>query len=400
MRLAIFLVMIMLWSFCRQQEPQTGNAAPGDGDTLKTGAERTDLYLPDLQGKKVACVANHTSMIGPVHLVDSLVHSGIHVEKVFAPEHGFRGQAEAGEKIRSQVDSRTGIPIVSLYGTHKKPSSSDLEGIQVVLYDIQDVGVRFYTYISTMTYVMEACAENGIPFIVLDRPNPNGDYVDGPVREKGYESFVGLHPVPIVYGMTVGEYARMVNGEGWLNDGRKADLEVIPVKGYTHSMHYSLPVKPSPNLPNDLAVCLYPSVCLFEGTAVSVGRGTDYPFQVIGHPWYVIGSYMFRPESRPEAVHPLYEGQDCLGSGLSGAGELCMEKRQLNLFWLINHYDFWNKFVKDQGSFFNDYFDTLAGNSTLRQQITEGKSEEQIRASWYDALARFKSLRQKYLLYP
>jgi uncharacterized protein YbbC (DUF1343 family) len=386
--------------FCRPQVSQTGNTIPFVQDTLKVGAERTGLYFPYLHGKTVACVANHTSVIGQVHLVDSLVQAGINMVKVFAPEHGFRGLEEAGEEVRNQIDQKTGIQIVSLYGTFKKPSREDLEGIQVVLFDIQDVGTRFYTYISTMTYVMEACAENAVPFILLDRPNPNGDYVDGPVLEKGYESFVGLHPVPVVHGMTVGEYARMVNEEGWLEKGIKAQLTVIPVENYTHSTRYSLPVAPSPNLPNDLAICLYPSLCLFEGTRVSVGRGTDYPFQVIGHPYYVIGSFLFKPESRQEARHPLYEGQNCYGTSLGGVWELCMKDRRLNLSWLINHYDFWNNFVKDRGSFFNNYFDKLAGNSTLRKQITEGKTEDQIRASWHEGLAKFRSIRQKYLLYP
>ncbi len=400
MRYLVYLVIFSMLGFCGQQAPQTGSAMLVEQNALNVGAERTGLYFPDLQGKRIACVANHTSMIGQVHLVDSLVDAGIHLVKVFAPEHGFRGMAEAGEEIENQVDPKTGIPIASLYGTHKKPSSSDLEGIKVVLFDIQDVGARFYTYISTMTYVMEACAENGIPLIVLDRPNPNGDYVDGPVLEKGYESFVGLHPVPVVHGMTVGEYARMVNEEGWLENGIKAQLTVIPVENYTHSTRYSVPVAPSPNLPNDLAICLYPSLCLFEGTQVSVGRGTDYPFQVIGHPYFVIGSFLFKPESRPEARHPLYEGQACTGSSLSGAGESCQENRRLNLSWLINHYAFWENTVRDRGNFFNDYFDKLAGNSTLRKQITEGKTEEQIRASWQEDLVNFKSIRKKYLLYP
>ncbi|MDD5694884.1 MAG: DUF1343 domain-containing protein [Bacteroidales bacterium] len=386
--------------FCKQQVSQTSHILPDTGYILRPGAERTELYFPELQGKKVACVANQTSMIGQVHLVDSLVHAGIDLVKVFAPEHGFRGQAEAGEEISNQIDPRTGVPIVSLYWTRKKPSSEDLEGIDVVLFDIQDVGTRFYTYISTMTYVMEACTENAVPFIVLDRPNPHGGYVDGPVLEKGFESFVGLHPVPIVYGMTMGEYARMVNEEGWLKNGIKARLTVIPVEKYTHSSPYSLPVAPSPNLPNDLAICLYPSLCLFEGTQVSVGRGTDYPFQVIGHPYYILGSFLFTPESRPEALHPLYEGQHCFGSSLMGTMDLCMKDRRLNLSWLINHYQFWNEFVNDRGSFFNDYFDKLAGNSTLRQQIIEGNTEDQIRASWQEGLIKFKSIRQKYLLYP
>ncbi|HNS16949.1 MAG TPA: DUF1343 domain-containing protein [Bacteroidales bacterium] len=400
MRYSILISLILVLGFCKQQVSQTYDTLPVTHPELRVGAERTEIYFPELDGKQVACVANQTSMIGKVHLVDSLVRAGIRVAKVFAPEHGFRGLQAAGEDVSNQIDRKTGIPIVSLYGNRKKPAPDDLKGIGVVLFDIQDVGARFYTYISTLTYVMEACAENGIPLIVLDRPNPNGDYVDGPVLENGYESFVGLHPVPVVHGMTVGEYAQMVNGEGWLRNGIRAALNVIPVEGYTHSTRYSLPVAPSPNLPNDTAVCLYPSVCFFEGTVVSVGRGTDHPFQVIGHPYFLLGSYLFTPESRPEALHPPYEGQHCYGASLTGSFEVCQRSRQLNLLWLIHHYDYWDKQVKDRGSFFSDYFDKLAGNSTLRQQITERKTEEQIRSSWQEGLTKFKSIRQKYLLYP
>lgn len=400
MKYLVFAVIMLMPGYCRQQVSPIGSSRPDGQGELKVGAERTELYFPYLKGKRVACVANQTSLIGRVHLVDSLLGAGIRLVKVFAPEHGFRGLEEAGAKVINQVDQQTGIRIVSLYGARMKPTPEDLKDIDLVLFDIQDVGVRFYTYISTMTYVMEACAETGISFVVLDRPNPNGDYVDGPVLEKGYESFVGLHPVPVVHGMTVGEYARMVNEEGWLRNGIKARLTVIPVENYAHSTRYSLPVAPSPNLPNDLAVCLYPSLCLFEGTQVSVGRGTDYPFQVIGHPYFVIGSFLFRPVSRPEALHPLYEDQNCYGSSLMGVMDLCWKDRRLNLFWLISHYQFWNVSVKDHGSFFNDYFDQLAGNSTLRKQITEGKTEDQIRSNWQEDLIKFKSIRQKYLLYP
>ncbi|MBE0637518.1 MAG: DUF1343 domain-containing protein, partial [Bacteroidales bacterium] len=256
------------------------------------GAERTSLYFPLIQNKRIAIVANHTSLIGEQHLVDSLIRAGMDVVKVFSPEHGFRGKADAGQKVDDAIDRVTGLPVISLYGDNKKPRETDLSDIDIIIFDIQDVGARFYTYISTMSYMMEICAAKGLPMLVLDRPNPNGFYVDGPVLEEGFTSFVGLHPVPIVHGMTVGEYARMVNGEGWLENRLKCDLTVIPVGNYTHNDFYDLPVGPSPNLPNKYAVYLYPSLCLFEGTVVSVGRGTDLPFQVIGHPQYTLGSYV------------------------------------------------------------------------------------------------------------
>lgn len=394
--LGTFLMILMI-GFCGQRESQTSATKSPEIITLRVGAEQTEVYFPVLDGKTTACVVNQTSVIGQVHLVDSLLHAGFRVARIFAPEHGFRGMAGAGEEIANQTDPKTGIPIISLYGSKKKPSSEDLQGIDLVVYDIQDVGARFYTYISTMTYVMEACAENGIPLVVLDRPNPNGDYIDGPVLEKGYESFVGLHPVPIVYGMTIGEYARMVNREGWLTNGIRADLTVVPLSGYSHSTRYSLPIRPSPNLPNDDAVCLYPSLCLFEGTTISVGRGTDHPFQVIGHPDFGLGSFVFTPESRPGATHPPYQGQHCYGQSLSGfAREVCQSERHIHLFWLLGYHDFF----RERTNFFNDYFDKLAGNSTLRQQIMEGKKEEEIRESWQPALTRFKAIREKYLLYP
>jgi uncharacterized protein YbbC (DUF1343 family) len=285
-----------------------------------------------------------------------------------------------------------------LYGKNKKPQAIDLEGIEIVIFDIQDVGARFYTYISTMTYVMEACAENQIPVIVLDRPNPNGFYVDGPVLEPAFKSFVGLHSVPIVHGMTVGEYARMVNGEGWLENGVKCELSIVSIENYNHANFYELPVKPSPNLPNKYAVYLYPSLCLFEGTIVSVGRGTDFPFQIIGHPGYAIGSYLFTPKSIPGvATKPKYEGMPCLGQNLTDFAR-DMEKlpRQLHLSWLTGYY----KILKDKGNFFDNYFEKLAGTAQLRKQIEEGWSEEQIRESWQPGIEKFKKIRKKYLLYP
>jgi len=285
-----------------------------------------------------------------------------------------------------------------LYGKNKKPQVADLADVDMVVFDIQDVGARFYTYISTMTFVMEACAENQIPVIILDRPNPNGFYVDGPVLESEFKSFVGLHPVPIVHGMTVGEYAKMVNGEGWLENGVKCELSVIPVENYTHRDFYELPVRPSPNLPNKNAVYLYPSLCLFEGTIVSVGRGTDFPFQVIGHPDFVTGSYLFTPKSIPGvASKPKYEGVTCFGQNLTGFAEnITNQPHQLSLFWLIEYY----KILKDKGSFFDNYFEKLAGTAQLRKQIEEGWSEVQIRESWQPGLEKFRQIRKKYLLYP
>lgn len=370
----------------------------GQGNQLKVGAERTDRWYPLIENKMVAVVANQTSLIGHVHLVDTLLAGGFNVVKVFGPEHGFRGQAGAGEEVGSNTDPVTGLPIVSLYGKNKKPKNDDLDGIEIMIYDIQDVGVRFYTYISTMTYVMEACAENSIPVLILDSPNPNGFYIDGPILEPECKSFVGLHPVPIVYGMTSGEYAMMVNGEQWLENGLTCDLTVVPVENYTHRDMYDLPVRPSPNLPNQNAVLLYPSLCLFEGTIVSVGRGTDFPFQVIGHPDFVIGSYIFTPRSIPGAApKPLYEGKQCCGTNLTGfIREIGKAPDKLILNWLLGYYEFF----KDKTVFFNSYFRNLAGTTQLQKQIEEGLTEEQIRESWQPGLKQFKEIRKKYLLYP
>lgn len=364
---------------------------------LLPGAYRTEMYFPLLTGKQIAVVANHTSLIGDQHLVDSLLKSGFKVVKIFTPEHGFRGVADAGEKIRDDVDPITGLPVVSLYSNKKKPTPEDLRNVDIVIFDLQDVGARFYTYISTMTYVMEACAENDIPMIVLDRPNPNGYYVDGPVLQAGFESFVGLHPVPVVHGMTVGEYALMVNGEGWLKNGKQCQLTIIPVKNYTHKDIYQITVSPSPNLPTPQAVYLYPSLCFFEGTVVSVGRGTDKPFQIIGHPSFSRGTITFTPQSKPGASNPPHRNTLCYGIDLTDYALRQKENPpQINLSWLIEFYHD----LKDQTRFFNNYFDKLAGNSDLRKQIEAGMSEEEIRQSWQNDLKKFKVIRKKYLLYP
>jgi uncharacterized protein YbbC (DUF1343 family) len=386
----VCLFLFFFLSFVACSQPQVAR--------IIVGAERTSEYFQLIKGKNIALVANHTSLINGVHLVDTLISARFKVVKVFSPEHGFRGNADAGQEIGDKIDLVTRLPIISLYGKNKKPQAADLAEVDLVIFDIQDVGARFYTYISTMTYVMEACAENQIPVIILDRPNPNGFYVDGPVLESEFKSFVGLHPVPIVHGMTVGEYAGMVNAEGWLENGVKCELSVIPVENYTHSDLYELPVRPSPNLPNKNAIFLYPSLCLFEGTVVSVGRGTDLPFQVIGHPEFKAGSDSFIPRSIPGvASKPKYEGVQCFGQNLTGFAESSQNLQgQMHLSWLI---EYW-KALKDKGSFFDNYFEKLAGTAQLRTQIEDGWSEAQIRESWQPGLEKFKQFRKKYLLYP
>jgi uncharacterized protein YbbC (DUF1343 family) len=354
-------------------------------------AELTTEYFPKLAGKKIALVANQTSMVGSTNLVDTLMHSGICVKKIFCPEHGFRGIADAGEVINSSTDKVTGLPVISLYGKNKKPTLSDLQGIDIVVFDIQDVGVRFYTYISTLHYVMEACAENNIPLLILDRPNPNSHYIDGPVLKPKYRSFVGMHTVPLVYGMTIGEYAKMINGEGWLAKGEKCDLQCIPCANYTHHSKYRLPVKPSPNLPNMQSIFLYPSLGLFEGTCISVGRGTDFPFQVIGCPGIDSTLYSFTPKSIPGAKNPFYENKKCFGFDLRNTNDSVF-----TLTYIINMY----KLFPQKAAFFNPFFQKLAGNDELILQIKGGMSEEDIRNSWKVDLDKFKEIRKKYLIYP
>lgn len=364
---------------------------------LQVGAERTGSYFPLLKEKRIAIVAHPASMVKKTHLVDTLVRSGFKVKKIFAPEHGFRGEAEAGGKILNGVDEKTKLPVISLYGKNFKPKPEDLKDIDVVVFDLQDVGARFYTYISTLHYVMEACAENKKQLIVLDRPNPNGHYVDGPILEEKQKSFSGMHPVPIVHGMTIGEYARMINGEKWLANGIQCKLEVIIVEGYTHSDLYQLPVRPSPNLPNMSSVYMYPSLCLFEGTLVSVGRGTDKPFQQFGYPELVGGNIMFTPQPiKGASENPMYNGQPCHAFDVSAYGEAYMKYLgKINLFWILNLYK--DSPLKEK--FFNNYFNNLAGNETLKKQIIDGKSEEDIRNSWSDGLKKFKETRRKYLIY-
>jgi uncharacterized protein YbbC (DUF1343 family) len=365
-----------------------------------TGAEQTERYFPLLQQKKVAVCFNPTSVTGNIHLVDTLVAAQINIVKIFAPEHGFRGEAEAGATISSSTDAKTGIPIVSLYGKNKKPTPEQLNDIDVIIFDIQDVGCRFFTYISTLHYVMEAAAAAKIPLLILDRPNPNGYFVDGPVLEEKFKSFVGMHTVPIVHGLTIGEYAQMINGEKWLENSLVCDLQVIECRNYTHSSRYSLPIKPSPNLGSDEAIYLYPSLCLFEGTDVSLGRGTPTPFQIFGHPDLTIGDFYFTPEPvKGVSENPPQKGKKCRGFDLTEvANKNLQSNNSVNISYLMNVYQ---HFPKEMKFFTNsDFFDKLAGNSTLRWQIINGKTEEEIRASWQPALEIFKKIRSKYLIYP
>lgn len=352
-------------------------------------AERTNKFIPLLKNQKVAIVGNQSSMIHETHLVDSLLRRKVHIVKVFSPEHGFRGTEDAGAKIEDGIDKNTAIPIISLYGRNKKPTTKQLEQVDIILFDIQDVGTRFYTYISTLHYVMEAAAENNIKVIVLDRPNPNGHYIDGPVRKDGFESFVGMHPIPIVHGMTIAEYAQMINGENWISE--KCNLQVIKMEKYTHDMHYDLPIKPSPNLPNARSVNLYPSLCLFEGTNISIGRGTEYPFQHFGAP-YLQSSYSFIPKSGVGSKHPKHENKICFGFDLRNQDNYFTS---INLDWLIYCYNNSN----NKESFFNNFFDKLAGTNQLRLQIIDGKKSSEIKSSWQLDLEEFKKIRQKYLLY-
>ena len=397
MKFQLALLLILPLMANAQLDISNLNAKVITADSIKVGAQRTELYFPLLKGKNVAVLVNQTALIGRVPLVDSLLKAGIAVKKIFCPEHGFRGNADAGETVDSYTDTKTGLPVISLYGKNFKPKASDLKGIDMVVYDIQDVGVRFYTYISTMSYAMEACAENNVDFLVLDRPNPNGYYVDGPVLEKEFSSFVGLHPVPIVYGMTVAEYASMVNEEGWLKNGVKCKLKYIPINNYNHTYRYVLPVPPSPNLPNAQSIYLYPSLGLFEGTVVSVGRGTDLPFQIIGHPDMKKGNFSFTPESKPGAANPPFKGIKCNGYKLDEFADIYIKNiKEIYLYWLTAAY----KELPDKANFFNSYFDKLAGNDKLRKQIIAGTNEEVIRKSWKSDIDKFKKIRKKYIIYP
>lgn len=375
--------------------------------TFKTGAENFESYLPLLKDKRVGIVTNQTgiledkSKLSPEdhgvrlskekHLVDFLIEQNINLQKIYAPEHGFRGIADAGEMIKDGKDSKTNLPIISLYGNNKKPKPEQLADIDVMIFDIQDVGARFYTYISTLHYVMEACAENNIELLVFDRPNPNGNIVDGPVLEKEFTSFVGMHPIPVLHGMTIAEYAKMINGEKWLTNGIQCNLKVIPCSNYKREMIYSLPVKPSPNLPNDQAINLYASLCFFEGTNVSVGRGTEKQFQIYGSPFLSNFNYSFRPISNFGAKEPMHKDILCIGEDLSQIKKVT----RLELTWLIKAYTD----TSDKTVFFNDFFTKLAGTKKLQEQIVNGVSEKEIRKSWEEGLFAFKEMRKPYLIY-
>jgi len=377
------------------KEAERAKTVLDSGITL--GNQRLAEYLPLLKGKQVGFVGNHTALIGESHLVDSLLNLGVDIVKVFSPEHGFRGIADAGEKIKDGIDPATKLPVFSLYGDQKKPTVKQMKDLDVLVFDLQDVGARFYTYISTLHYVMEATAENEIPLIVLDRPNPNAHYVDGPVLEENFQSFVGMHPVPIVHGMTIGEYAGMINGENWLKGGLKCKLHVVPCLSYNHQKPYNLELSPSPNLPNMRSIYLYPSLCLFEGTSISVGRGTAKPFQQIGAPWLEHFDHSFIPRSEPGAKTPKYENQNCKGVDFSNQdAEYYRKHAKLNLKPLLELYHQ----SPEPNQFFNSFFNLLAGNGSLQNDIKAGKSETEIRASWQKELKQFKMMREKYLLYP
>ncbi len=378
------------------QDSISDNSVPEVQKEVTAGSARFEEYLPLLEGKTIAMVVNPTSEINGEHLVDILLKKGISIKKIFAPEHGFRGKADAGAIIKDGKDIKTGLPIKSLYGKNKKPTAADLKGIDYVIFDIQDVGARFYTYISTMHYIMEACAENKKSVIVLDRPNPNGHYVDGPIRAANQKSFVGMHAIPIVHGMTVGEYAQMINGEKWLKNGLKCDLTVIACQNYNHNTFYELPIKPSPNLPNIRSIYLYPSLCLFEGTVVSIGRGTSTPFQIYGNPSYQEGDFNFTPKPTEGATNPKHNNKNCNGYSMLNIDlETLRNERQLNLDYLIDFY----KKMPVKAKFFNSFFKKLAGTTQLEKDIKAGKSATEIRESWQEGLIEFKNIRKKYLLY-
>ncbi len=364
-------------------------------NSIVVGAEQTERYLPLLINKRVGLVVNQTSRALGVHLVDALRANHINIKAIFSPEHGFRGNRDAGEKFNSSVDSKTGIPLISLYGGNKKPSISSLKNLDVIIFDIQDVGVRYYTYISTMHYMMQAAAEAGIKFIVLDRPNPNGRYVDGPILEVNFRSFVGMHTIPLLHGMTVGELAKMIRGEGWLNTDNELNLTVVKVKNYQRDMHYSLPVKPSPNLPNAQSVALYASLGFFEATPVSIGRGTKFPFQLIGHSKHYLGDYSFMPVSTAGAASK----PKLMNKNLTGQDLRSIKSHGLDLNYLISWYEI---FSSNNTIFFTSpkFMDKLAGTDKLRKAISSGQSALQIKNSWQQGLQQFKAKRKPYLLYP
>lgn len=401
MNIFIYSLFVVLLTTCQPEKEKIGfesNIATRDSTSIITGAERIAFYHPMLKDKKVALVVNQTSVVKDKHLVDTLLKLGVNIQVIFAPEHGIRGKADAGEIISDTKDNKTGLPVISLYGKKKKPLAEDLRNVDVILFDIQDVGVRFYTYISTLHYVMEACAENNIPLILLDRPNPNAYFVDGPMLDPAFKSFIGMHPVPVVYGMTIGEYAQMINGEGWLTNKATCKLTVVGCKNYDHDTYYELPIKPSPNLPNIRSVLLYPSTCFFEGTTLSLGRGTEKQFQVIGHP-KISSAYSFTPMPNEGAKDPPLNGQKCYGTDLSNVttGSIIQSKK-IDLSYLLEYY---KKMTVLNEKFFldNNFIDKLAGSDQLRKQILAGKNEQEIKETWQPGLVAFLKIRAKYLIY-
>jgi len=393
----LFLLLLMLSSGSSgkntdNRQKKTEAISKNTIPETKTGADNYNSYLPLLKGKKIGIVTNQTGILSnKTHIVDFLLSKKIKIQSIFAPEHGFRGTADAGKHIQDEKDPKTGLPIISLYGDNKKPKVTQLSGLDIMVFDIQDVGVRFYTYISTLHYIMESCAENNIPLIILDRPNPNNNLIDGPVLEKEYSSFVGMHPIPVLHGMTIGEYSQMINGEKWLKKGIQCKLTVIRCLNYNRNTKYSLPIKPSPNLPNDQAINLYASLCLFEGTNVSVGRGTGKQFQIYGSPYLPKNNFSFTPKPNLGAQNPPYNGEKCFGEDLSATAKV----NQLELKWLIKAY----QTTADKSKFFNAFFTKLAGTKKLQQQIESGLSESKIRESWQKELTDFKKIRNKYLIY-
>ena len=394
------LLSSIFWTSCNAQP-----SAKATQKQVSPGAYQTQEYFPKLVGKNVGIVANQTSVIGEKHLVDSLLAAGINVVKIYAPEHGFRGKADAGEKVLDGIDSKTGLPLISIYGKNKKPSAEQLDGLDVVVFDIQDVGARFYTYLSTMHYVMEACAENGLPVVVLDRPNPMGHLVDGPLLDSNFKSFVGMHPIPVSHGCTLGELALMINKKGWLKNRIKCDLTIIPIQNWTHQTPYSLPIKPSPNVPTDATIRLYTSICFFEGTVVSVGRGTDKPFELIGSPFTdsaqinkLSGYVEFTPQPNEGAKYPLHKDTKCFGFDLNEVGNQFVSLDGINPDYLIKMYE-WHS--SDENFFrYPEFFDKLAGTDKLRKQILAGLTAKEIKDTWQADINRFKEIRKQYLLYP
>jgi len=400
------LALVLVLASCKTKAPTVAsNSVPTEIELreVKTGAENSRKYLSKVKHKKAGIVTNQTGIVtlndeedkklasNQQSIVDFFLEHHINVAKIYAPEHGFRGTADAGELIKDGFDTQTGLPIISLYGDNKKPKPEQLAGIEVMIFDLQDVGVRFYTYISSLHFVMEACAENDIPLIVLDRPNPNINIIDGPILEKEHTTFVGMHPVPVLHGMTIGEYAKMINGEKWLANGVQCELTVVPCANYHRNHTYSLPVKPSPNLPNDQAINLYASLCFFEGTNVSVGRGTDTQFQIYGSPYLPIRDFYFVPKPNLGSKSPLHNGKICFGENLTTTPKVS----QLELKWLLKAYEN----TIDKSVFFTNFFPKLAGSKKLQEQIINGVSEEEIRKSWVDGLEEFKKMRQQYLIY-